>query len=126
MCSILAIPADERPLCAILLATCLTIILRVVKRYLANLRHVRDLPKIASLFFGFEPGTRTRLPHIPWICPVNDYTVYQPWLKYQRARSDLIAFPSLLSSTPSYVIASPALAQYISSRPKAFNKPLHM
>ncbi|WWC95580.1 hypothetical protein V866_002445 [Kwoniella sp. B9012] len=111
---------------AVVAGLCLAIVLRLVIRYLINLNHVKALPNIATLFFGFEPGTRTRLPHIPWICPVNDYTVYQPWLKYQHARSDLIAFPSLLSSTPAYVTSSPSTAQYISLRPHLFHKPLHM
>ncbi|WVF68255.1 hypothetical protein IAT40_003020 [Kwoniella sp. CBS 6097] len=60
--------------------------------YARLLWHVRNLPSIPTLFMGFEPGTRTRLPHIPWICPVKDYTVYEPWLKYRRARSDLLLF----------------------------------
>ncbi|OCF61980.1 hypothetical protein L486_01646 [Kwoniella mangroviensis CBS 10435] len=110
----------------VIAGVCLAVILRLVIRYLIILNHVKALPNIATLFFGFEPGTRTRLPHIPWICPVNDYTVYHPWLKYQRARSDLIAFPSLLSSTPAYVTSSPSTAQYISSRPHLFHKSLHM
>nr|XP_019043536.1 hypothetical protein I302_08115 [Kwoniella bestiolae CBS 10118]OCF22466.1 hypothetical protein I302_08115 [Kwoniella bestiolae CBS 10118] len=83
----------------------------VLLQHWFTVAHVKALPSIPTLFFGFEPGLRTRLPHIPWISPVNRYTVYEPWKKYERARSDLIAFPSFLSPT---------------SAPHLSHKPLHM
>ncbi|OCF33551.1 hypothetical protein I316_04623 [Kwoniella heveanensis BCC8398] len=97
-----------------------------ILRYAQLLWHVRGLPSIPTLFMGFEPGTRTRLPHIPWVCPVKDYTVYHPWLKYQRVRSDLIALPSLLSPSSTYITSSPSLHQFMASKPHIFHKPLYM
>ncbi|OCF33552.1 hypothetical protein I316_04624 [Kwoniella heveanensis BCC8398] len=95
-------------------------------RYVARLRHVRDIPSTPTLFFGFEKGPRTGLPHIPWVCPVNAYTPRQPWLKYERVRSDLIALPSLLSAHMAYLTASPRLAHIVSQNLDAFRKPTYL
>ncbi|WVQ95806.1 hypothetical protein IAU59_002905 [Kwoniella sp. CBS 9459] len=104
----------------------LVLLLHRCWNYARLLWHVRQLPRIPTLFMGFEPGTRTRLPHVPWICHVKDYTVYQPWLKYERARSDLIALPSFLSPSSTYITSSPSLMSFMASKPHMFHKPLYM
>ncbi|WVF68252.1 hypothetical protein IAT40_003017 [Kwoniella sp. CBS 6097] len=99
---------------------------RMFIRYIARLQHVRDIPSIPTLFFGFEKGPRTGLPHIPWVCPVNEYTPRQPWLKYERARSDLIALPSLMSAHMAYLTSSPRLSHIVSQNLDAFHKPTYL
>ncbi|WVQ78657.1 hypothetical protein IAT38_000744 [Cryptococcus sp. DSM 104549] len=98
----------------------------VLIRYATVLHHVRDLPIIQCLFFSFDPGLRTRVPHIPFVFPVKHFTVYNPWSKYATAHSDLIALPLLSSGVPAYIISSPITAAYVNSRTSIFTRPIHL
>ncbi|WWC96641.1 hypothetical protein V866_003513 [Kwoniella sp. B9012] len=95
--------------------------------YLNVRSQVRGLPTISSLFEFFESSYRQKLPHIPYIVPVRDYTIETPWDKYAKFRSDLFACPQL--STPSYAVyvtSNSHAAVLISNKSGLFGKPTDM
>ncbi|WWD05412.1 hypothetical protein V865_003489 [Kwoniella europaea PYCC6329] len=98
-----------------------------LRRYLNVRSQVRGLPTISSLFEFCKSSYRQKLPHIPYIVPVRDYTIETPWDKYAKFRSDLFACPQL--SAPSYAVyvtSNSNAAVLISNKSGLFGKPIDM
>ncbi|RXK36384.1 hypothetical protein M231_06350 [Tremella mesenterica] len=96
-------------------------------RYLKVHYRVRGLKKINSAIEVFEAGHRWNLPHIPFLLPAKDFTLKEPWKKYEQAKSDLIAYTQ--ATTPGYAVYStsnPQVAQKISTNVLTFGKPIHV
>jgi hypothetical protein len=47
--------------------------------YLDINRQVRGLPVLRSGIEIMQSAIRAQLPHIPFLCPVRDYTIEDPW-----------------------------------------------
>ncbi|WVW80473.1 hypothetical protein I302_102455 [Kwoniella bestiolae CBS 10118] len=87
----------------------------------------KGLPTISSFIEYFESSYRQKLPHIPYIVPVRDYTIEKPWDKYAKSHSDLFACPQL--STPSYAVyvtSNPQATLILSNQAGIFGKPVEM
>lgn len=100
------------------------------------------MPTIHSWMELFEAGTRSRIPHIPFIFPVKKLTLERPFeskhrsssslsrlmacSEFDRAGSDLIALSQVTTSYPVYITSSPQVASIISAKTTTFNKPLGM
>ncbi|RSH93262.1 hypothetical protein EHS25_007616 [Saitozyma podzolica] len=88
---------------------------------------VRGLPVIHSAIEIFESGARTKFPHIPFVIPVKDFTLDDPWKKYATAQSDLIACTQLSTPYAVYITSNPSVAASISAKPASvFGKPTGM
>jgi hypothetical protein len=51
-------------------------------------QQVRGLPVIHSMIEFFESGARSKLPLIPFICPVDKFTLDDPWKSESRVKRE--------------------------------------
>ncbi|WVN86833.1 uncharacterized protein L203_102007 [Cryptococcus depauperatus CBS 7841] len=102
------------------------VILQWLYIYVQVRRQVRGLSTVHSLIEVFESGSRSQLPHIPFVCPINDFTINDPWKKYADRRTDLIACTQMTTPYAVYVTSSSSTSQIISAKSSVFVKPTEM
>nr|ODN95640.1 hypothetical protein L204_04181 [Cryptococcus depauperatus CBS 7855] len=102
------------------------VVLQWLYIYVQVRRQVRGLSTVHSLIEVFESGSRSQLPHIPFVCPINDFTINDPWKKYADRRTDLIACTQMTTPYAVYVTSSSSASQIISAKSSVFVKPTEM
>ncbi|WRT69728.1 uncharacterized protein IL334_006718 [Kwoniella shivajii] len=90
--------------------------------YLSILRQVRGLPVKHSFFPSYEQGLRARVPHIPYILPIKDYYSRPEWDRFEKPRSDLLAYTCATQHRAIYWTANPYTAQHVFTKTSTFAK----
>ncbi|WWC73665.1 uncharacterized protein I206_107637 [Kwoniella pini CBS 10737] len=90
--------------------------------YLSILRQVKGLPVKHSFFPSYEQGLRARVPHIPFILPVKDYYSRPEWDRFEKPKSDLLAYTCMTQHRAIYWTANPYTAQHIFTKISLFEK----
>ncbi|WWC92831.1 uncharacterized protein L201_007790 [Kwoniella dendrophila CBS 6074] len=94
--------------------------------YFKILRQVKGLPVKHSVFPSYEQGLRARLPHIPWILPIKDDYSRPEWNRFEKPRSDLLAYTCLTQHRAIYWTSNPYTAQHLFTKTSLFEKPTFM
>ncbi|OCF61964.1 hypothetical protein L486_01630 [Kwoniella mangroviensis CBS 10435] len=98
-------------------------LLRGLFSYLKILREVRGLPVKHGFFPAYEQGLRARVPHIPYILPIKDFYSRPEWDRFEKPRSDLLAYTVATQHRAIYWVANPYTAQHVFTKTSLFEKP---
>ncbi|WWD04334.1 hypothetical protein V865_002403 [Kwoniella europaea PYCC6329] len=98
-------------------------LLRGLLSYFKVLREVRGLPVKHGFFPAYEQGLRARVPHIPYILPIKDFYSRPEWDRFEKPRSDLLAYTVATQHRAIYWVANPYTAQHVFTKTSLFEKP---
>ncbi|WVW86888.1 hypothetical protein I302_108943 [Kwoniella bestiolae CBS 10118] len=99
-------------------------VLRGLISYFRILREVRGLPVKHAFLPAYEQGLRARVPHIPYILPVKDFYSRPEWDRFEKPRSDLLAYTVATQNYAIYWTANPYTAQHVFTKTSLFEKPV--